>query len=131
MMVASSLSLSASASTSKTTTNGSHSFGGGEWEYSRTVKNCNGTKIGTICYGFDKAAINEDYCWAKGESSCRAGVKRTQDSSYNYGSYKSNWNWSKEEVSHKKNNNTITYKIEFSANYGTISLDSESSSWNK
>ena len=101
VMAASSLSLSASASASITTTNGSHKFNGGEWEYTRNVKNYQGTQIGTICYGFDKVAIYEDYCWAKGESDCRAGVKRSTDSGYNYGSYKSNWKWSKEEVTHK------------------------------
>ena len=51
VMAASSLSLSASASASITTTNGSHKFNGGEWEYTRNVKNYQGTQIGTICYG--------------------------------------------------------------------------------
>ena len=133
VLTVSALSVSASAVSSKTTNNGSHGFSVGEWEYSRNVNNGNGKKIGVICYGYDQAWINEDYCWAKsmsGEAKCKAGVYRSgYDGNYVMAGYKSSGSWSKEEVTHKKN--TVYYKIQFEASYSNLSLGSESSSWNK
>lgn len=86
-----------------------------EWEMSVTIYNSLKEKIGVLCFGYDTDWINEDYAWAKGADKCKAGVYRhNYDNSTNWGWAKSGWSWSKEEVTHKKNN--VSYYIEFPNN---------------
>lgn len=135
VLAVSALSMCSFASTDHAdTSNGSHTYSGGEWEYTRTVYNGGGTLIGHICYGYDKVLIHEDYCWTKSTQSggnCRAGVKRNGvDNPYNYASYKSPDTWSKCEVTHKSSCTSVYFRIQFSASFEQITLGPEYASWN-
>lgn len=106
----------------------SNCFNKDEWEFTRLMYNSSNKHIGTLCYGFNKTAINEDYTWAKGETTCYGGVKRGT-AGVKYGSGKSNWKWSKKEMQHTQN--TVGYYIKFKASYGKTTLGKEKASWNK
>ncbi len=104
--------------------NGSDKFKN-EWEKTKTYYQ-NGVEIGSMIFGFDTWAIDEDYVWtiAK-ECYSKARIKRnTVDEDWVIGPEKGKNKYSKIEVTHK--NFSIYYGIEFSATYtGKISAETE------
>jgi hypothetical protein len=106
------------AYTDTTSVSGSSKFNN-EWEKTTTYT-VDDTVIGYRTYGYDMAAINEDYCWTKGtECNTTASLKRNSyDTSYQSGSSKSAGSYSKIEVQHQTYD--VTYKIKFASSYSDV-----------
>lgn len=88
-------------------------FSGTEWEWKCDIyKSSDNTTIGEFVFGYDTDYINEDYTWARGSYSCKAGVMRhNYDSDYSWSFAHSSWNWGKKEVTH--HSDSVSYSILF------------------